>query len=496
MPGSALEPRSSLVLIVEDQALVAKSIAEIVRSIGAESQDAATLADARDQLKGGKFDLVMLDLELSDGDGLQLLAEIQKLPEPPEVIILSGTGDPDVAEVALKSGVWDYLLKPLTPKEITLSLTRVLDYRKQKMKFEDLAVERAGIVGSGPEMMRCLQIVGRAANSDASVLVTGETGTGKELFARAVHANSNRSKGPFATVDCASLTESLIESTLYGSKKGAFTGADRDRAGLIIEANGGTLFLDEVGELPLAMQKSFLRVLQEKRFRPVGGTSEIPANFRLVSATNRDLARMVADGTFREDLLFRLRACHIEVPPLRARRPELRELIVHFLDRLAEKYDVASKGLTPDFYEMLALYEWPGNVRELIGALEQAFSNARAQPVLYAVDLPVHIRVAVTRSILGRRQFHQWTEPGQSVETNARPPWKTYRHSAMLAVERQYFKDLLASCGNDLLETARISGVGRTRLYEILKESGLLPSQSVPLKAEPSAKRDGQNRGQ
>jgi len=288
-------------------------------------------------------------------------------------------------------------------------------------------------------------------------------------------------------VDCASLTETIIESILFGSRRGAFTGADRDRPGLIIEADGGTLFLDEVGELPLNAQKSFLRVLQEKRFRPVGASSEVRANFRLVSATNRDLSKMVAEGTFREDLLFRLRAGQIEIPPLRSRLSELPELIVHFMDRLAEKYQSASKGYTPDFLEMLSLYEWPGNVRELLGAIEHAFSTGRLEPVLYAIDLPVHIRISVTRSTLGKRQPGEWSEGGRTVEPNPRPRWKTYRMSALIAVERQYFRDLLESCRGDLQEACRISGVGRTRLYEILKESGLIQSNASPLRTNGSA---------
>jgi two-component system NtrC family response regulator len=491
---SSIKHESPRVLIVEDEPLVRKSIASIVESIGSLPLGAGSLGEARRFLKREKLDVVLLDLRLPDGDGLELLDEILLLPEPAEVIILTGSGDPDGAETALKSGAWDYLVKPLTPTEIALALRRVLEYRKHKTKLDEPPLDRSEIIGSGPEMARCLLLVGRVANSDEAVLITGETGTGKELFARAVHANSSRSDSPFVTVDCAALTESIIESILFGSKRGAFTGADRDRTGLIIEADGGTLFLDEVGELPLGAQRSFLRVLQEKRFRPVGASSEVHANFRLVSATNRDLDRMVAEGTFREDLMFRLRAGQIEIPPLRSRTPELRDLIVYFLDRLAKKNQTAVKGFTPDFLEMLTLYTWPGNVRELLGALEHAFSNGRTEPVLYPIDLPVHIRVAVARSALGKREQSPWVERGEFIETNARPTWKTYRLSALVAVERQYFRDLLDSCGSDLQEASRISGVGRTRLYELLKKSGLLQSaKSDPDKADASANSEPTN---
>ncbi len=485
-PGQHTE--RARVLVVEDQILLIKTITEIVESMGADARDAASLAQARESLGREKIDLVLLDLGLPDGSGLDLLAEIQKMNEPPGVIILSGLEDPDLAEIALKHGAWDYLVKPPRPLEVTSALRRALEYRRDRMKSSLEAIERAGIVGSGPETLRCLSLIGRAALSEASVLITGETGTGKELFARAVHKNSERRNGPFIIVDCASLTESIIESTLFGSRKGAFTGADKDRGGLVSAADGGTLFLDEVGELPLSMQKSFLRVLEEKRFRPVGSSFEVDADFRLVSATNRDLGKMVGEGTFRDDLLFRLRATHIEIPSLRSRQPELRELVVHFMDRLSQKSDVAAKGFTPEFFDVLARHDWPGNIRELIGALDYAFSSGRSQPVLHAVDLPLDLRVAVTKSRLLRR--------GHGVDNNedphSRPSWKTYRQSGLQALERQYFKDLVATCHHQWLDVAKISGVGRTRLYEILKATNLLSLIIHPPKPDPSAKRESQ----
>ncbi len=476
------------VLIVEDQLLLLKSFREMVHAMGAYSIDAASLAEAREKLSGEKIELVLLDVGLPDGSGLELLAEIQKLEEPPGVIILTGHEDPDLAETAIKHGAWDYLVKPAKPQEVTSALSRALNYRKDRLKSVADTIERAGIVGSGPETLRCLALIGRAAFSNAGVLITGETGTGKELFARAVHKNSTRRNGPFVTVDCASLTESIIESTLFGNRKGAFTGADKDRSGLISAADGGTLFLDEVGELPLSMQKSFLRVLEEKRFRPVGSPTEVDADFRLVSATNRDLGKMVEQGTFRDDLLFRLRATHIEIPPLRARKPELSELVVHFMDRLSQKSEVAAKGFTPDFFEVLAAHDWPGNIRELIGALDHAFASGRTQPVLHAVDLPETLRVAVTRSRLMRRGRPDRDSTASDEDPHSRPTWKTYRQSALHALERQYFRDLVVACRNQWDDIAKISGVGRTRLYEILKETGLLNAINHSGKTDSSAK--------
>ncbi len=462
------------ILIVEDEVIVRRSIGAIAEKLGCSTAEAGTLQVAREALVGSDFDVVLLDLALPDGDGMDLVREVLRMPTPPEVIILTGSGNPHGAEVALKIGAWDFLLKPVTSKELMLSLRRAIDYHSTRKQVVHKIIDRCGIIGNGPEIMRCLSLLSRAAGSDASVVISGETGTGKELFARAIHANSRRSSGRFVIVDCASLTESLLEATLFGSKKGAFTGADEDRAGLIALAHGGTLFLDEVSEMPVSMQKSFLRVLQERRYREVGGTEEKEADFRLVSATNRNLEVAVQEGVFREDLLFRLRSLHIEIPPLRERYGGLRELVVYLIDQLSEKYKTASKGFTPDFLEMLGMYDWPGNVRELFGALEHAFSTGISEPVLYPIHLPLHVRVAVTRNTIVRRDLLR--DDAGHAEGNGKgalPPWKTYRHSAIQALERQYFQDLMDFCRGDIAEAARISGLQRARIYEILKDCGI-----------------------
>lgn len=464
----------SRILIVEDEVIVRRSIGAIAQKLGCITHESGTLQLARQALEAEEFDVVLLDLALPDGDGMSLVREILRMPTPPEVIILTGSGNPDGAEVALKSGAWDFLLKPVTSKEMTLSLRRAIDYHATRKQVVHKVIDRCGIVGTGPEIMRCLSLVSRAAGSDASVVISGETGTGKELFARAIHNNSRRAEGKFVIVDCASLTESLLESTLFGSKKGAFTGSEEDRIGLIAQAHGGTLFLDEVSEMPVSMQKTFLRVLQERRYREVGGSEEKEVDFRLVSATNRNLEAAVAQGIFREDLLFRLRSIHIEIPPLRERHGGLRELVVHLIDRLSEKYKAASKGFTPDFMEMLSMHDWPGNVRELSGALEHAFSAAISEPVLYPIHLPLNVRVAVTRNAIGRRDLQR--EDAVKAGSNGKgelPPWKMYKSSAMQALERQYFQDLMDFCNGDITEAVRISGLHRARIYEILKSCGI-----------------------
>ncbi|MCE9499166.1 MAG: sigma-54 dependent transcriptional regulator [Leptospira sp.] len=475
------------ILIVEDEVIVRRSVQAIAESVGAVSTGAGSVSEALKCLSEGIFDIVFMDLSLPDGDGLSLIPEIRKQEERAEIVVLTGTGDSDRAEKALKSGAWDFLLKPVSPREIKLILNRAIDYHEQSKKTARPVVDRIGIIGNSPEIIQILDVVARASLSDASVLITGETGTGKELFAHAIHRNSTRVKGPFVIVDCASLTDTIVESILFGSKKGAFTGADKDRTGLIQEADGGTLFLDEAGEMPMSVQKTFLRVLQEKTFRPVGSLNEIQANFRLVSATNKNLSQMVEKGTYREDLFFRMSSSHIEIPPLRNQKTSLEELILHFIDRLSEKYRAAAKGFTPDFLETLTLYEWPGNVRELIGALEHAFSSGLGEQVLYPIHLPVNIRVAVTRNAVDKKQG-----TGPEAETNvlqiltngALPTWNTYKRSGTSALQRKYFKDLLDHCNGDFEMVSNISGLGRARLYELLKKHGIKSQSDIPEKSE------------
>ncbi|WP_231039182.1 sigma 54-interacting transcriptional regulator, partial [Nitratidesulfovibrio oxamicus] len=254
------------------------------------------------------------------------------------------------------------------------------------------------IVGVSTAIRRCLDVVAEAAGSDAAALVTGETGVGKELFARAIHDNSPRAAAPFVAVDCASLPRSLVGSILFGHRKGAFTGADSNRDGLVLQADRGTLFLDEVGELPLSMQKMFLRVLQEHRFRPVGGRTEITSDFRLIAATNRNLEDMVERNTFRSDLLYRMRTVVVSIPPLRERCEDVTALAGHYLPRIWARFALPEKDISPDFHETLLAYHWPGNVRELIHTLERAALAAQDAPKLFARHLPDYLRICLARA--------------------------------------------------------------------------------------------------
>lgn len=472
------------VLVIDDDPELRDTMCSLATRMGLECETAAALAEGLRRLEENEFDVVLLDVRLPDGDGLLALPRIKNAASAPEVIILTGKGDADGAELAIQGGVWDYLLKPSAVGQTMFSLSRALKHREEKRAARSpVALNLDGVIGGGPKMRPLFDLVAQAARSDSSVLITGETGAGKELFGRTIHANSSRNKATFVAVDCAALTETLIESTLFGHRRGAFTGADADRVGLIALADGGSLFLDEVGELPLAIQKSFLRVLQEKRFRPVGATSETHSDFRLLAATNRDLESMAQRGEFRRDLLFRLKAISIQLPPLRARREDLKALAQHRLDALCDKYGLPYKALDADLLKIFEQYEWPGNVRELFNTLEQACLTADKETTLYPMHLPRELRIKVARANLEKERDEagpatalQPETPSLSVaEFCAEPrlaislPLKEFKE----AQERRYLQELLAAHGRDSGRMLELSGLSRSHFYALLKKYGL-----------------------
>lgn len=461
----------SRILIVDDDRAFCQLLTKIVRRLGHEAQCSFSLEEGLSQAHIGIFDVVFLDVDLPDGNGLEALPRLRELPEAPEVIIITGYGGAEGAAAALKNGAWDYLVKPTSNKEITLSLKRVLQYRQEKKTVRiPLVLQQSGIVGASAAMRACLTLLAQAAASDAPVLLSGETGTGKELFATAIHRNSRRASGAFIVVDCAALPETLAESILFGHEKGAFTGADRDRQGLVKQADGGTLFLDEIGELPLALQKTLLRVLEVRRFRPLGARDEVYSDFRLVAATNRDLARMVKEGQFRQDLLFRLRALTIELPPLRERPEDIKLLVVHYLEKLCSRYRLGLKGFTPEFLDCLQTYDWPGNVRELINTLERALAAAQDEPTLFPQHLPLNLRLKlVERKILKKSKspdpLLEYPDPMEPF-----PELKVFRE----AMDLEYLRALLFRTGGNISQACRISGLSRSSLYELLKKHRLM----------------------
>ena len=469
------------ILIVDDEETVCRSLAFVGQRNGHDTVCENTLGEALARAAAEPFDVIFLDVRMPDGNGLELLPRLAQTPSRPEIIIMTGYGDPQGAELAITSGAWDYIEKGSSVKDITLSLVRALDYRRQKTTLGSrdgvVALKREQIIGNSPRLLACLDQVARAAGSEAGVLILGETGSGKELFARAVHQNSKRAERQFVVADCASLPETLVESLLFGHEKGAFTGAERAREGLFGEANGGTLFLDEVGELPLAMQKAFLRVLQERRFRPVGGLREVESDFRLVAATNRSLEQMVQTGEFRSDLLYRLSTFVIELPPLRERKEDIKELARHYMDRYCDRNGLAHKGSCPEFLETLLSYHWPGNIREFINTIERTVLAAREEPVLFAQHLPVQIRVKVAQNGVQHREpprvpgppSEEWEVTARIVVPGELPRLSDFRERVYAEAEKKYLHDLMTAANKDIAAACRLSGLSQSRLYALLK---------------------------
>ncbi len=464
------------ILIIDDDRLICDAVANAVKRMGHNVFCTSTLQEGLKAARSEPFDIVFLDVKMPDGSGLDILPGIRETPSIPEVIIITGFGSADGAELAIKNGAWDYIEKPCSLQTMTLPLVRALQYREEKrIKGKPIHLKREGIVGSSRKMEACLDLVAQASVSDANVLITGDTGTGKELFALAIHKNSRRAEKNFVVVDCAALPETLVESILFGHEKGAYTGADKSREGLITQADGGTLFLDEVAELPPSIQSSFLRVLQERRFRPIGRKEEITSNFRLIAASNRNLAELVKRGEFREDLLFRLQAFTLEIPALRDRPEDIKDLIRYYVPKLCEDYGIAEKRTSPEFVDVLLRYHWPGNVRELIHALERAISGAPEDPVLFPKHLPTHIRVGVARAAVGEGPERRESAQAKGKITRALPKLQRFREDSIAEAEKGYLKDLLSLTGGNIAKACHISGLSRSRLYALLKKYRLSP---------------------
>jgi len=464
------------ILIIDDDKTVGDALSSVVRDNGFDVAYAPTLQEGLQKASSEAFDVVFLDVRMPDGNGLNLLSRIRQTFSSPEVIIITGYGDPDGAELAIERGAWDYIQKPFSIKSITHQLARTLQYREGKKAGKSPeALRREGIVGSSPQMKTCLGLLAQAANSDVNVLLAGETGTGKELFARAIHGNSRRSNKNFVVVDCATLPKTLVESVLLGHVKGAYTDADRAQEGLIKQADGGTLFLDEVGELPMSVQKAFLRVLQERRFRPVGGRGEIESDFRLVTATNRDLDKMMQDVQFRNDLLFRLRSFTIDLPTLRGRGEDIKELALFHTVKLCERYGMETKGFSPEFLEVFVEYDWPGNVRELVNTLDSAIAMARDGPILFCKHLPTRIRIQVARASVAasKKTLVKGDSGAMAAPCRVLPKYRDFRGAVLAEAENEYFQNLMSLANGSVKEACRISGLGRTRLYTLMKKNGI-----------------------
>ena len=486
----------SNVLIIDDDLQMCTMLCDLVHHVDHEAAYAQTLAEGLRLALTGGFDVIFLDVRMPDGNGLEVMKDILEIDFPPEIIVMTGMGDSDGAERAIRNGAWDYIQKPLSPKKIIQPLNRVLQYRDniRSANRPTRNLKRAGIVGGSYQIQECLDTVAKASQSLSNVLITGETGTGKELFARAIHANSSRSRHRFVVVDCAALPETLVESALFGHEKGAFTGADKAAEGLVGLANGGTLFLDEVGEMNLNLQKAFLRVLQERRYRPVGSKKEVESDFRLVAATNRNLSEMVDQGGFREDLLYRLNAISLTLPALRERLQDLPGLVKQLSAKVYATLGIKPKLVSQDFIATLGSYHWPGNVRELVNILESSISDAYYEPELFSKHLPERIRITMARSAVapvvrdtvgvpgsvsdapvfeiptGMAPVPGDATEGDGTSASSLSTYKAYREAVLNRAEKKYLQELMKATRGAIKEACAISGLGRTRLYTLLKK--------------------------
>lgn len=458
------------ILIVDDDRRMCLFLSEVVDRMGHETSTANTLEEGLKAALGNDYDLVLLDLEFPEGNGLEILPELLKAPSKPEVIIVTGTGDSRGAELTFKCGAWDYVQKPFVFHEVSLPITRALQYREERgISKIPVHLKREAIFGASPAIESSLELVAKGAITDASVLITGETGTGKELFAMAIHENSRRATGHFIPVDCGALPETLVESTLFGHEKGVYTGAEKTREGLVVQAEGGTLFLDEIGDLPLIAQKTLLRTLQEKRVRPLGAKDEVDIDFRLIAATNRDLDGMVKDGSFRKDLLFRIRAIEIKLPPLRDRGQDIQEITIRKIHQLSQRYGTGTKGMSPEFLETMAAQRWPGNVRELINVLEYALASAGKDPILFPKHLPPAYRAAKLERDSRQRSKEEASHKDVSEDHGEFPTLSKYREET----EKNYLQILLVKARGDREKACRLSGMSQSRLYGLLKKHNL-----------------------
>jgi two-component system NtrC family response regulator len=459
------------ILIIDDEKAIGALMSRAIEQMGHTVAYAETLNTGMQAAKADDFDIVFLDVQLPDGNGLHQLPVLREVASPPEVIIITGFANSEGAEEALSSDAWDYIQKPVSVAEINRCVQRALQYREERNICRPRqALKRTGIIGSNPKIKTCLETLERAAHSCSNIIITGETGTGKELFAHAVHDNSPRAEKNFVVVDCGALPDSLVENMILGHAKGAFTGADKAEEGLIKRADGGTLFLDEVGELSLDMQKVFLRVLQERRFCPIGDTRESKSDFRLVAASNRNLADMVKKGQFRDDLLFRLGSISIDIPPLRQRVDDIKELAEHHLTGLCDSYNVEPKEVSSEFFGILQTYAWPGNVRELFSALDAALAHALHETTIFARHLPQNIRIEVACSRFDRPLSDEGSPTKQFDITAALPNWQKFRRAHIEDGERLYLKALITLCQGNVLKAAQYSGLSRPHLYGLLRK--------------------------
>lgn len=446
-------------LVVDDDQATSRMIALGLRGEGREVRTAGSVTEATEIAKGFEPHVVLTDLNMAGGSGIDLCRRFSDTWPDVPIIVLTAFGSMQAAIEAMRAGAYDFVTKPFDIDALSIVVDRAVAHHVLRSEVKRLraAVGQAGwgddILGRSPAVSEMRSVLERVSKTEATVMITGETGTGKEVAARVLHNQGRRRSGPFVALNCSALPEALLESELFGHVRGAFTDAKSNRAGVFVEANGGTLFLDEIAELPISVQAKLLRALEERRVRPVGGDGEVPFDARIVAATNRDLEHAVQDGTFREDLFYRLNVVHVAVPPLRSRGTDVLILAQHFLKQFANRSRPEVTGISEPAAERLVTYPWPGNIRELRNAIERGVALTRFDHVR-ADDLPERVRKYETRHVL---------VAGDDLEELV----------SLEEVEKRYIlKVMQAAAGNKSL-AAQTLGVSRRTLYRKLGEYGV-----------------------
>jgi two-component system response regulator HydG len=467
------EPTVHLHLLVVDvDGAVRSACAEIAASMGYAVASTGDMGQARNMLRGRAADILLINLPAGSSQGLELVSEVKHLYPRTAVIAMTASGSVNAAVEAMRCGAQDYLTKPFAMDELSTVLDRAsagftADVASRQLQERLRLSEGLGaMIGRSVEMEKLYRILSKVAQSSHPVLVLGESGTGKELVARTIHAYGPNSQKPFLPVDCASLAPTLIESELFGYVKGAFTGANRSKDGLLISAEGGTVFLDEIGELSLDLQVKLLRALQEKEVRPLGANHTVPIRARILAATNRNLADMVEKGTFRKDLYYRLNVVNLRLPALRDRREDIPLLAAHFLDRISREHNTKFV-LSDEALHTMMRHDWPGNVRELESAIERACTMCSG-PVLRIGDLPTQLQQQALDT-----KNDSTTDHSDASGNEESPAVKT-----LADLEREAILGTIRKLNGDKVRAAKLLGIGKTTLYRKLKEYGVEDPQN------------------
>ena len=434
------------ILIVDDETVVRDSLDRLFADEGFETRPAASGREALERLTPGEFDLALIDIRMPGMDGMELQERLHQADPELMVVIMTGYATVETAVQALKKGAWDYIVKPIDPDELVHLVTKALEHRGARREVARMRENlqeifpKTELIGRSPAMKRVAELVEMVAPADATVLITGESGTGKEVVARAIHSNSPRRNMPMVVIHCGALTETLLESELFGHERGAFTGAQFRRKGKFEVADGGTVFLDEISDISLRTQSDLLRVLQEKEIVRVGGAQPVKVDFRCIAATNRSIEELVKAGTFRPDLYYRLNVFAINIPPLRERREDIPLLVDYFLRRFCASTNRETPRISPAAIDALMAHDWPGNVRELENAVERALVVGRNGEIG-----PAHFALGVRSEALG--------SGGRTLDE----------------VERTHIEKVVSECEGNLSRAARVLGIDRTTLYHKLK---------------------------